>query len=274
MKGQYKQKELLSVFDITRSSYHYYRQHCHQVNPERERLRKKVVAIHEKSRGSAGSRTIVGALKQEGETIGRYKVRRLMQEAALHSKQPGRHRYKVAIKPSEIAPNHLSREFKVERVNQIWCGDVTYIWIGNRWLYLALVIDLYARRIVGWACSEHPDSELTSQALGVAFEARGRPKRLLFHSDQGSHYSSKLFCRRLWRYQIVQSMSRRGNCWDNSPMERCFRSLKTEWVPTAGYSSFEEAQRDIMQYIRYFNSDRVHSYNDYLPPIEAENRAA
>ncbi len=274
MREQYKQCELLETLDVKRSSYHYHRAHADKVDPERERLKAKVVAIHHKSRGSAGSRTIAGKLREAGETVGRYKARGLMREAQLTSKQPGAHRYKRADKPSEVAPNHLSREFTVERPDQIWCGDVTYVWSGRQWLYLALVIDLYARRIVGWACSDSPDSALTTRALRLAYEARGRPNRLMFHSDQGCHYTSHAFRQQLWQYQIQQSMSRRGNCWDNAPMERCFRSFKTEWMPEEGYPSYEEAERDILQYILYFNSYRVHSHNAYATPIDAEKKAA
>jgi len=127
--------------------------------------------------------------------------------------------------------------------NQVWCGDVTYIWTGDRWAYLAVVMDFFARKPVGWAMSFSPNSQLTSQALTMAFESRGRPEKVMFHSKQGTHYTNRAFSQALWRYQMKQSMSRRGNCWDNSPMERFFRSLKTEWVPQIGYHSFNEAKQ-------------------------------
>jgi len=274
MREQYKQVDLLSVFDMKRSSYNYHCRHANRVNPERARLKARVIDIHQASRGAAGSRTISGTLKQQGEAVGRYQARSLMQDAGLTSKQGRKHRYKIADKSSHIAENVLNRAFAVEKPNQVWCGDVTYIWSGTQWLYLALVIDLYARRIVGWACSNSPDSALTTHALCVAYELRGRPRGLMFHSDQGCHYTSQIFQQQLWRYQIKQSMSRRGNCWDNAPMERCFRSFKTEWMPKKFYSSFNQAEQDIMRYIKYYNSDRVHSYNDYLTPIQAEKKIA
>ncbi|HAW7768128.1 TPA: IS3 family transposase, partial [Escherichia coli] len=133
--------------------------------------------------------------------------------------------------------------------NQVWCGDVTYIWTGKRWAYLAVVLDLFARKPVGWAMSFSPDSRLTMKALEMAWETRGKPGGVMFHSDQGSHYTSRQFRQLLWRYQIRQSMSRRGNCWDNSPMERFFRSLKNEWMPVVGYVSFSEAAHAITDYI-------------------------
>ncbi len=143
----------------------------------------------------------------------------------------------ISVRDVEI-PNLLDRQFAVTQPNQVWCGDVTYIWTGNRWAYLAVVMDLFARKPVGWAMSFSPDSELTCKELSHAFESRVRPQGLMFHSDQGSHYTSRKFRQLLWRCQITQSMSRRGNCLDNSPMERFFRSLKTEWVPTIGYRSY------------------------------------
>lgn len=109
-------------------------------------------------------------------------------------------------------PNHLDREFNVKKPNEVWCGVVTYIWAGGRWSYLAVVMDLYSRKPVGWAMSNSPDSALTSKALTMAFESRDRPKNLMFHSDQGCHYTSTMYRQQLWRFQIKQSMSRRGNC--------------------------------------------------------------
>lgn len=119
---------------------------------------------------------------------------------------------------------------------------MTYIWAGNRWAYLAIVMDLFARKPISWALSYSPNSQLTSDALTMAFESRGRPDNVMFHSDQGMHYTRLKFRQILWRFQIKQSRSRRGNCWDNSPMERFFRSLKSEWVPQLGYSSIQKAR--------------------------------
>ncbi len=110
----------------------------------------------------------------------------------------------------------LGRQFAVTEPNQVWCGDVTYIWTGKRWAYLAVVLDLFARKPVGWAMSFSPDSRLTIKALKMAWEIRSKPAGVMFHSDQGSHYTSRQFRQLLWRYQIKQSLSRRGNCWDNS----------------------------------------------------------
>jgi putative transposase len=136
-----------------------------------------------------------------------------------------------------------------------------------------VVMDLFARKLVGWAMSNSPDTKLAAKALSMAFESIGRPSNVMFHSDQGSTYTSMNYRQLLWRYQIKQSMSRRGNCWDNSPMELFFRSLKTEWVPTTGYRSFIEAEKSIINYIiGYYSKVRPHSYNGGLTPNESEKR--
>lgn len=212
-------------------------------------------------------------MQSEGHEIGRFKVRRLMKEAGLISKQGGAHKYKLASHERPEIPNILERKFNVNQVNEVWCGDITYIWAGSKWCYLAVVLDLYSRCVVGWAISRHPDASLVIKALDNAYEQRGRPKGILFHSDQGSQYGSKKFRQRLWRYKMKQSMSRRGNCWDNAPMERVFRSLKSEWVPKQGYVNMEEASKDISQYLMgYYNWERPHQYNDGVPPGEAEKQ--
>lgn len=174
-------------------------------------------------------------MREDGERLDRFKVRSLMRELDLVSKQPGSHAYKRATVERLDIPNTLNRELYVPAPKQVWCDDITYIRAQGKWHYLAVLLDLCARRIVGWALSEKPDAELVIKALDMAYEQRGRPSGLLFHSDQGSQYASRLFRQRLWRYRIRQSMSRRGNCWDNAPMERVFRSLKTEWIPVLGY---------------------------------------
>lgn len=198
---------------------------------ERLTLQARVSHLFTKSRGSAGSRTLKSLLNEEGVVIGRFKVRRLMRELGLISRQPGPHAYRQAAVERPYIPNHLAREFEPDRPNQVWCGDITYIWTGQKWSYLAVVLDLYARRVVGWAMSSRPDTELVVNALDHAWQQRCRPGKIMFHSDQGSQYASRKFRQRIWRYRMKQSMSRRGNCWDNAPMERLFRSLKSEWMP-------------------------------------------
>ncbi|HCE6550055.1 IS3 family transposase [Pseudomonas aeruginosa] len=258
-----------SAFDVARSCYYVHRLRRRRVDARRVALRSQVNQLFSQSRGSAGSRSILGMLREEGVTIGRFRVRRLMRELGLVSKQPGSHAYKQATVERPDIPNRLNREFATEHPNQVWCGDITYVWAQGRWHYLAAVLDL----LIGWAFSAKPDAELVIKALDMAYEQRGRPQQVLFHSDQGSQYASRLFRQRLWRYRMQQSMSRRGNCWDNSPMERLFRSLKSEWVPSTGYLTAQEAQRDISHYLMHrYNWIRPHQFNDGLPPAVAEEK--
>jgi len=203
-----------NAFDISRSSYYENRQRRNHIDVERLALKAQVSRLFTKSRSSAGSRTIKGMLNDDGVVIGRFKVRRLMSELGLICKQPGPHAYKQATIERPDIPNYLDREFAVEQPNQVWCGDITYIWSGQRWSYLAVVLDLYARRVVGWAMSSSPDADLVVKALDHAWEQRGQPEKVMFHSDQGSQYASRKFRQRLWRYRVTQSMSRRGNCWE------------------------------------------------------------
>jgi len=208
-----------------------------------------------------------------GTSLSRYRARKLMKQLELVSCQLPRHNYKKVDQEHVVIPNKLDRQFTATKPNQVWCGDVTYIWVGTRWAYLAVVLDLFARRPIGWALSLSPDSELTRRALTMAFEARGKPIGVMFHSDQGCHYTSRSYRQLLWRYRLDQSMSRRGNCWDNAPMERFFRSLKTEWVPTLGYRNFNEAECSITDYVLgYYSQTRPHQHNGGLPPVLAEQR--
>ena len=264
---------LCEVFEITRSTYYAHRLRRRSAGVERIRLRSRVNELFTQSRNAAGSRSIVSMMQDDGEQIGRFKVRGLMRELGLISKQPGSHAYKKATVERPDIPNTLNRKFDVPEPNKVWCGDITYIWAQGKWHYLAVVMDLYARRIVGWALSGNPDADLVTKALDMAYEQRGKPQGLLFHSDQGSQYGSRHFRQRLWRYRISQSMSRRGNCYDNSPMERVFRSLKTEWIPSVGYMSVQQAQRDISHYLMHrYNWIRPHQFNGGLTPAQAEKK--
>lgn len=167
---------------------------------------------------------------------------------------------------------HLNASFQCQP-NQVFGGDITIILSGTRLAYLAVFMELFSRKLVTSAMSYSSDTKLASIALLMVFESRGRAKCVVFHSDQGSIYTSRNYRQLLWRYQIEQSMSRRGNFWDNSPMERFFRSLKTEWLPTTCYRLFIEAENSVVNYIiGYYSKVRPHSYNGGLTPNESEKR--
>ncbi|ELQ3982982.1 IS3-like element ISEc31 family transposase, partial [Escherichia coli] len=258
---------LCSALEIHRSSYRYWRKRRDTVNPARVRLCSEIRRAWNQSRGSAGARTLAEMLTQNGVPMSRYRAGRLMKYLNLSSCQPGKHQYKNARQEHTGLPNLLERQFAVPEPDRVWCGDITYIWAGNRWCYLAVVMDLFARRVIGWSLSANADTALISSALRMAYEVRGQPRDVMFHSDQGSQYTGLKYQQLLWRYRIKQSVSRRGNCWDNSPMERFFRSLKTEWVPTDGYTGKDVARQQISSYIlNYYNSVRPHHYNGGLTP--------
>jgi len=264
---------ICDVFSIHRSSYKYWSGRPKAINPDYIELCSEVKAAHRVSNGSAGARTIADIVTVKGIPLSRYRAANLMKKHGLVSCQLPKHAYKKATQEHVEIPNKLARQFAVTEPNQVWCGDVTFIWVGTRWAYLAVVMDLFSRKPVGWAMSFSPDTTLTGKALTMAFELRGKPRNLMFHSDQGCHYTSRKFRQKLWRYQIEQSLSRRGNCWDNSPMERFFRSLKTEWVPKIGYRSFVEAKTYITNYITgYYSEVRPHQYNGGLTPNESERQ--
>ena len=190
----------------------------------------------------------------------------------LQSRQIKMHKYKHVDNTHKTHGNLLNRNFSPTAPNQVWTSDVTYIRIKGGWCYLAVALDLYARRIVGFAVSDSPDSVLTAKALQMAYQPRLKPSGVLFHSDQGTHYTSARFAESVASCEgMIQSMSRRGNCWDNAPTERFFRSFKTEWMPKGGYENIAEAKSAIIDYIwGYYQTVRPHRFNDYLPPAEKE----
>lgn len=271
MQESYAVTELCDAFEVHRSSYKYWLKNKDIVPLKRLNEQATVKAIYCESKGSAGARTIATIATERGLPLTRYRVRHLMSELQLISCQRPKHRYKKSGAEHVQVANVINRNFNPSQPNEIWCGDVTYIWVGSSWAYLAVVMDLYSRKPVGWAISRTPDTALTTKALQMAYEARGKPKNLIFHSDQGCHYTSVKYRRLLWRYQIKQSMSRRGNCWDNSPMERFFRSLKMEWVPDMGYQNLEQATLAIWSYIMgYYSNIRPHRHNNGMTPNQAE----
>jgi len=205
--------------------------------------------------------------------VSRWRARKLMRDGQLVSTQPSKPKFRLAQAEAEAVPNQLNRAFQPTAPNRVWCGDITYVRVAGQWAYLAVVLDLYARRVVGWKVSASPDVMLVTHALCRAVETRRPERGFLFHSDQGVQYRSQGYQQYLKQHQINQSMSRKGNCWDNAPRERLFRSLKTEWIPRQGYGSLQETIHDVGEYLMgYSNRERVHSYNEYVTPERQEHR--
>ena len=264
-------QRLCQAFGVHRSSYRAWRDRDREPSEAEKKLLDEVVEAHVASNGSAGARSIATMVTQAGTPLSRYRASRRMKQLGLVSTQPPGYAYKKADQPHLDIPNLLDREFDVNVPNRVWSGDITYIWTGARWAYLAVVIDLFSRKPVGWALSQSPNTELVKKALTIAYESRGEPQGVMFHSDQGCQYTSMEFRQLLWRYHMKQSLSRRGNCWDNAPTERFFRSLKTEWVPETGYPCFASAKQSITDYmIGYYSTLRPHKHNEGLPPNVAE----
>lgn len=260
------------MLDVKKSSYYYWLSH-HEPTAERVNLQCQVKAIHAEVDQTYGSRRISDALKDKGFDVGRHQARSLMKEAGIEAVCPKkRHVYPNSGQESRIAKNHLNREFEANRPNEKWVGDITYLWTAAGWMYLAVVLDLFSRKVVGWAMSPNPDTDLVLAALNQAIVLRQitPATHLLFHADQGCQYTSHAYQNRLSNLGIKASMSRRGNCWDNAVMERFFRSLKTESISRYRYQSQEEIIWSVKKYIHFYNTKRIHTSIGKTSPNQFE----
>lgn len=239
---------------------------------ENEALTESIKEIFEGQQNGCGTRTIKKALSREGERVSRRRIGRLMGEAELACKTKKKFKATTDSKHDKpIAPNILNREFTAEKPNQKWVGDITYIWTAEGWLYLATVIDLFSRKVVGWSMNKRMSADLVNQALLAAIWARKPPKGLLWHTDRGSQYASNSHRKLLKEHGIIQSMSRKGNCWDNAVAESFFHTLKTGLINHKQYQTREEAEQEIFEYIEeFYNRKRLHSTNDYWSPVDYE----
>ena len=210
-------------------------------------------------------------LREEGFQLGRYKTRKLMAKLGLKVTQ--RIAYKITTKRKHgdsVADNLLNQNFNPTAPNQVWAGDVTYLKTGEGWMYLAIVMDLYSRRIVGWHIDKRMTTDLVSRAMIKAYNHRQPPKGLVFHSDRGSQYTSKQYRKLLVGYGIRVSMGDVGACWDNAVVERFFGSLKHDWIFKIAQPTREHMKKDVAAYMRYYNLERLHTANGDLSPINYE----
>jgi putative transposase len=221
----------------------------------------RIREIHEETKAAYGSPRIYQELKGCGIPVSKGRVERLMREHGLR----GRHkrRFKATTDSKHklpVAPNLLEQNFETERPDQVWTADITYIATAEGWLYLAIVLDLYTRQIVGWAMRERMTKELVIDALRMAWFRRRPPPGLIHHSDRGSQYCSHDFRKQLAAYGMLASMSRKGNCWDNATSESFFNSLKNERVHGSRYETRNEARADLFDYVEvFYNRSRRHS---------------
>lgn len=221
-----------------------------------------------------GARRVWHDVLAEGMSCGLHKVERLMRAQALRARPRRRGLPKDEGQRSVIAPNVLDRQFTADRPNQKWIADFTYIWTAEGWLYVAAVIDLFSRRVVGWSMKAEMTAQLVTDALIMAIWRRGKPDALLHHSDQGSQYTSEQFQRLMADNGVTCSMSRSGNVWDNAAMESFFSSLKTERTARKVYRTRDQARADVFDYVeRFYNVVRRHSTLGYVSPIAFERMA-
>jgi transposase InsO family protein len=272
--GKYPITLLCRMTNMNRSTYYDRKKRGPKVIPPEEMaLRRRMKELFKASRDSLGSRTLMENLQAEGFDIGREKTRNLM--ASMKLKVKRKRKYKITTDSKHrlpVAENVLDRQFNPEAPNQVWGSDITYLWTQEGWLYLAVIIDLYSRRVVGWCIDKHMTQSLVIRALMMAVNLRNPPPGLIHHSDRGSQYASHAYQALLKQYDIICSMSRKGNCWDNAPVERFFSSLKREWTGDRLYLTRQAAIADVREYVAvYYNAQRLHSTLGYKTPVDFEH---
>lgn len=268
----YPVRRLCRVLGISPSGYY---AACHRQPSKRSQhhilLAARIEAIHHASRSTYGAPRVHAELSREGLSGCKNTVARLMRKAGMVPKTVRRFKVTTDSRHTKASPNLVKRCFQVAQPNDCWLTDITFIPTRAGWLYLAAILDLYSRAIVGWAMSERMDGRLVMDALGMALSRRGTAPRL-HHSDQGSLYAMSAYRRLLAQHGIMQSMSRKGDCWDNAPMESFFHTLKTELVMHCDYRSREEARASLFEYMEvFYNRQRRHSSLNYVSPLEFES---
>jgi putative transposase len=233
-------------------------------------------AVYAANRGAYGWPRIWRELHVQGIRVGKQRVQRLMQQHGIRAR--GKRRFRVTTTDSRhglpIAPNLLNRNFTAAAPNQAWTGDITYIPTDEGWLFLAVVIDLFSRRVVGWSMQPEMRGNLVMDALEMAWFGRSPDRNAgqIFHSDRGSQYASHEYSRLLQERGITASMSRRGNCWDNAPSEALFASLKVERLHGKHFETIREAKDETMSWLLWYNQTRMHSTLSYLSPVQFEQQ--
>ena len=265
------------VAGVSRSGYYQWRSRCTSERKRRDiALAAEIRDIHGEHKGRYGSPRIHRELRARGRRVGRKRVARLMRESGLRGRFPRRFRRTTDSRHGHrIAPNVLERNFESRAPNEVWVGDITYVPTTEGWLFLAVLLDLFSRRIVGWAMSDHIDTELALSALRMAINEREPTPGLIHHTDRDVRYASDEYQAELTRHGMQPSMSRRADCWDNAVAESVFATLEKELLSTAHLKTRAETRGAIAQYIDdYYNTRRRHSFIDYATPLEYELMAA
>jgi transposase InsO family protein len=275
-KARYPVSVLCRVLEVERSGFYAWRSRQESARAvENRRLAVEVRAAFDENKRVYGSPRVFHALRTRGLLVGRHRVARLMREQQLRARP---RRKFVATTDSNhnlrTPPNLVKRRFEVKASNRVWAGDVTYLPTGEGWLYLAVILDLFSRRVVGWALSERNDEALTLAALHMAIDQRQPGPGLVHHSDRGATYASGEYQDVLATHGIVSSMSRKGDCWDNAVVESFFSTLDIECARGRPFASRSAARREVVDYIlSFYNPTRLHSYLGYRSPMEFERAA-
>ena len=272
--GKYPLKVLCRVLHVTESGYHSWRNRPQVRKHDDHTLLRHVVSVHQDSKGRYGAPRVHADLQAQGVRCSRRRVARLMRSAGLQGK--GKRKYKQTTDSEHalpVAENLVQRNFDVPQPNTVWAGDLTYLRTKEGWLYLAVLIDLHSRLVVGWGMGSRMTTDLPLSALSMAFHRRRPPPGLVHHSDRGSQYASGAYQRALRGMGMACSMSRRGDCFDNAVVESFFASLKRELVEGRVFASRREAELEVFAYIeQFYNRKRRHSALGYLSPAEFEGR--
>lgn len=277
-RGFWPVRIMCDALNVSASGYYAWRSRPESARKIANRgLLDDIQRVHAHHRERYGAPRIHAELRAEGQIISRKRIERVMRRHGIRARAP--RRYRVCTTDSKhslpVAANLLHQNFVAQRPNQVWLADITYIPTGEGWLYLAVILDLFTRKVVGWAMRDHMRAELTIAALTMAIQRRRPGPGLTHHSDRGSQYAAGDYRDILRAAAVTQSMSRKANCWDNAPMESFFGTLKTELVHQREYPDRDAARRDLFAYIEgYYNRQRIHSAIGYITPEQAEAIAA
>jgi transposase InsO family protein len=276
MKNEHSTTTLCEVLEVSSSGYYDWEKRKTSPSPrslEEALLRTEIQRIHQQSRQTYGAPRVQKQLSNQGQRHGRNRIARLMREQGLCGRQ--KKRYRVVTTDSHhdqpIAPNRLAEVPAAQRPDQIWVADITYVWTTQGWVYVAAILDLYSRKIVGWAVSQQINTALVLMALNMALTHRQPPKGLLFHSDRGVQYASGEYRQALENAELVASMSRKGNCYDNAAMEAFWSTLKLELVYRRQFEDLAQVRQALFDYIEvFYNRKRLHSALGYQTPADFE----
>ncbi len=258
---------------VSRSAYYAWeKQPESEKVQEDQRLLKKIKESHKNSKQTYGSPRVVDDLRDQGETVGRHRVARIMRENGIVGTPKKKFRKTTDSNHQfPVAPNLLEREFDSENPDEAWVGDITYVWTAKGWVYLAVILDLFSRRVIGWSLDDNMRTELVLRALEMAKGHRDVLPGLIFHSDQGSQYASDDYQKALETSKMVASMSRRGDCWDNAVAESFFATLKRELIHRYFWINKKSVRMAVHEYIEvFYNRKRRHSTNGNLSPVDFE----